>query len=732
MLTISSACAGVTVSGKIRDRETGESIPGVSVALAGTKRGAVANVEGFFSIPNIQSGSAKLTFTALGYQRLEKNLTLEEGKNQNLAINLIPEAVQMEVVVVETETEELEYAPKVARVEMTTKELSRLPQLAEPDLFRSLQVLPGILSTSDFSSELNIWGGSSDQNLILLNGIEVYKPTHLGGIFSVFNMDAVKDVKLIKGGFGAKYGGRLSAVVDIADREGNRNDFRGKVGMSFLSSGASFEGPFPKGTWLVAGRRTYVDAATELLNAAGVIDAEFPYYFYDFNAKVTRDFANGDRLTPSVYSGQDVFKISSDTDDRIRMKWGNTTYSLPFIHVFSPKLFSRTTVAGSFFHSNQRFETGDSYFSMENELQDFTVKTDLTHFANARNTLEFGGMAKVLSTSLDMITDDWPIAVSDRKGSLFAAYLSDNFRLTETWTVTPGVRYEYFTLSKLNEVLPRFSVRKDLSESSNINAAWGMYSQYLQLVRFGEGFASIFDNWVPIDENFDPNRGQQVALTYENRQFGPMKLTTDVYYKKFNSIIETDYRTTDDGDTEIYDIFVTGDGYAFGWDLLLEGNWKAYDFMVGYGLGSSKRSFDHWDSGLDYPAPFDRLHNTNLFVSRTIGKYSTIEIRFNYGTGQPITESVGAYTAGLDLPPQFFVPGRKNGYRIPSYLRLDVAYRARIEYDKWTLSPFVEILNLTDHENVLSSEYDLSTNPPTREEVGQLPFLPSIGFTVEF
>ena len=475
-----------------------------------------------------------------------------------------------------------------------------------------------------------------------------------------------------------------------------------------------------------------MDAATKLLKNGGVISDEFPYYFYDFNVKVTRDFANGDRLSPSVYAGRDILKLSSSTDDQIRMNWGNTTYSLPFVHIFSHKLYSQTTLAGSYFDSKHRFDSGDLFFAFENELQDFTLKSDLTFFATPRHTLLFGAMSKFLKASLDMYSDTRVFTDDSDEGALLAAYFSDNVRLTSSVAITPGVRLEHFTLSNLTEVMPRMGIRKDLTDYSHLSAAWGMYTQYLQLVRFGDGFASIFDSWVPLDDSFAPNRGQQFAVTYKNDEFGPFELTTDVYYKRFDNIIEFDMNTTDDADTELKDMFRTGDGYAYGWDVLLQGNWKSYDFMIGYGLGSSRRSFEAYDNGLVYPAPFDRLHNTNLFVSRKVRKRGSLEFRFNYGTGQPITATVGVYSPGLDLPPQFFVPGRKNNFRIPNYYRLDIAYRLRYEYSKWTFSPFIEILNVTNHKNVLTVDYDLSTNPATREEMGQLPILPTIGFTAEF
>ncbi|MBU1984157.1 TonB-dependent receptor, partial [bacterium] len=641
------AYALVTVSGKILDRETGESIPSVAVMIEGTQRGAAANVEGFFSISGIEPGQITLRFSALGYQPSRRELTLVGGQDQHLSIKLVPEAIQaMQVDVVAEREQERSYTPKVAQYSLPTRELAKLPQVLEPDLFRSLQALPGVLATSDFSSELNIWGGSSDQNLILLNGIEVYKPTHLGGLFSVFNMDAVKDVKLIKGGFPAKYGGRLSAVVDVADREGNRNKTMGKVGLSFLSSNATLEGKLPRGSWLVAGRRTYVDAATKLLKNTGVIEDDFPYYFYDFNAKVTRDFANGDRLSPSTYLGNDVLDITSSTKDRIQLNWGNQTFSVPYVRIWHPKLFSVNTFAGSYYRSFMRFETTDQWSEFKNRIRDYTMKTDFSYFATVRHTLDFGFMAKHLDCQFSVISSEAVYHDGNYSGWQYAGYVSDDFRPTSTWTITPGIRVEHNTLSGFTEYLPRLSLKKELSESSFLSAAWGNYAQPFQQVTFGDNFASIFNSYILLDKSFDPNRAQHYALTYENDFEGPFKVTLGAYYKDFQRVIEWNANRPPEEDDRLGDIFIVGDGWAAGGDILLQGQWERYSFMWGYGIGRAKRSLSFWDNGLEYPTSFDRLHNTNLFVSRKVGRRGSLEFRFNYGSGQPVTRASGFYSVG--------------------------------------------------------------------------------------
>ncbi|MBU0690498.1 TonB-dependent receptor [bacterium] len=726
--------AHVTISGKIHDLETGESIPGVAVMVKGTTRGDAANVEGFFSIPNLEAGANTLIFSALGYERKEMMIELADGESINILTDMKPMALKMgEVeIVTEYENEDPKFAPEVARIRVSAKQLSKVPQVAEADLFRALQIMPGVLPSSDFSADLNIWGGSADQNLILLNGINVYKPSHLGGFFSIFNMDAIKDVKLIKGGFGAKYGGRLSAVVDISDREGNRNETHGKVGVSFLSSQAMFEGPLPKGSWMVAGRRTYVDGATKLLKDWKVVSDDFPYYFYDFNAKVTRDFENGDRLTPSVYYGDDIFKITSSSNDRIRLNWGNRTYSLPYVHIFSPKLYSRHTLAGSHFNARQRFETTDAWFEWENEMRDFTAKSEFTWYPNARNTIEFGAQSKYIDASLLVQDQNRVYLDANPDGNLASVYVSDNYRVTEKFTVTPGLRYEYFSLSDQHEPQPRLGWRYDLNDHSTLSAAWGMYTQYQQLVSFGSGFVSIFDSYVPLDESFEPNRGYQYALSYVNERIGPFRFTWDIYYKKFRNVIEFEIRQEDDGDSELNDMFMTGDGYAYGIDALLEGTWGSYDVFIGYALGQSRRSFSKIDSGLVYPTHFDKLHNSNVTLSRKIRKRAKLEVRCSYSSGKPQDRPVAAYSPGLDLPGHFFERGRKNAYRVPDYFRLDVAYRLRYDFKRWSFSPYIEFINLTGRKNRLAEQISVETNPPTTDWINQLPFIPSIGFTAEF
>ena len=364
------------------------------------------------------------------------------------------------------------------------------------------------------------------------------------------------------------------------------------------------------------------------------------------------------------------------------------------------------------------------------------TSSDFSWFANARNTLDIGAQAKSYETKLFIGGRNYTWADRRHTGWHYSVYIADDFRADENWTLSPGVRFERDEIAQATDVLPRLAVKKRFSERSSVNAAWGLYSQYLQLVTLGQNFASLFDSYVPLDKTLDPNRGQQYALTFEHEFENGIKFSTDAYYKRFQQLIEFKKRITDapNGDYKnrpLSDLFNQGDGYAYGWDMFLQGNFDRYSFMLGYGIGRSNRRFSAFDGGT-FPAYFDRLHNGNVFVSRKIGKRRTLEVRFSYGTGQPVTPAGGVYDSGFNLPVPVFAASERNSFRLPGYHRLDVAYRLRYVFKNWTFAPYLEVINVYNHKNPLSFSYDLKKNPISIEYAGQLPILPSLGFAAEF
>ena len=314
------------ISGIITNAETGETLIGANVFIRETGRGMATDINGYYVLDNLGSDSKTLVVSFLGFEQYEKILLLEDGKAQKIDIALKTEIIELDEINVSAEKSTRQFNIQPGRVNLSTRQIKAVPSILEPDIFRTIQALPGVLTQSEFSTGLIIRGGNTDQNLILLDGITVYNPSHLGGVFSNFIVDAVKNAELIKGGYNAEYGGRLSAVLNVTSREGNRNNFDAKVNISILSAQATFEGPIPNGAWLVSGRRTYFDKVLENTDLSVP-----PYYFYDLQGHIFTDLSAKDRLSYSFYKGLDDFSYD---DIGIDTYWGNETFSLAYRKIF--------------------------------------------------------------------------------------------------------------------------------------------------------------------------------------------------------------------------------------------------------------------------------------------------------------------------------------------------------------------------------------------------------------
>ena len=364
------------INGFISDAETGEVLMGANVFLLETGQGMATDRNGYYVLDGINSGDYTFIVSYLGYEEYRENFSFGEADIINRNINLSPIILESEEVVVEGERIKRKVNIQPGKVNLSPRQIKGFPALAEPDIFRAIQALPGVLTSSEFSTGLIIRGGNTDQNLILLDGITVYNPSHLGGVFSNFIVDAVKDAELIKGGYNAEYGGRLSAVLNVTSREGNRKKFDGSANVSLLSAQTTLEGPFYKGAWLLAGRRTYIDKTLELANDLNLTDAKVPYYFYDIQGHIFSDLSNTDRLSLSFYGGLDDFNFD---DLGFRANWGNQTFSLAYRKLFSDLLI------GNFLLAASQFKTlfglgGESGLVNDNYINDQTFAADLTFF----------------------------------------------------------------------------------------------------------------------------------------------------------------------------------------------------------------------------------------------------------------------------------------------------------------------------------------------------------------
>ncbi|MEX1054569.1 MAG: TonB-dependent receptor, partial [Rhodothermales bacterium] len=426
-----SAQESASIGGYVTDSTSGETLLLANVRLEGTPIGTATNNSGYYTLAGIPPGEAHLHFSYVGYRSRSIPVTLAPGERRRLDVALTPEDIQFEEITVTAEAELEEEVRRVGVLQLRTDIIRRLPAVLQPDVFRSLQLLPGVKAASDYSSGLYIRGGSPDQTLILLDRTTVYNPSHFFGFFSTFNPDAIKDVRLYKGGYPAAYGGRLGSVVDIYNRDGNRNEYEAGLTIGLLSSSAIVEGPYSRGSWMLAARRSTLEPLLYLLRTADVDGIPDAFHFVDVNAKINFDAGENDRLSLAAYTGSDELEIDFLEDAQADLVYGNRTISLNWTHLFSELLFSNFTATGSRYASNPTLELSGTQFSQENQVADVSLKGDLQYIPNERHAIEAGAWSGIFTFRLRNVFDGAE-TLRARTRSLYSSVY-----LQETYTPTP-------------------------------------------------------------------------------------------------------------------------------------------------------------------------------------------------------------------------------------------------------------------------------------------------------
>ncbi len=714
-----------TMSGFVRSAEDGEALSYANVAIQGTKIGDVTNAQGFYSLPDVPAGAFVVSFSYLGFATQTRSATLVETDAVTISVELEPQTIQVKGVEVEAEAN-----PRLApsRLTIRTHELNAVPSIAEADLFRAVQALPGVSTLSDFSSGLYVRGGSPDQNLILLDDVDVYNPSHLFGFFSTFNVDAVKTVELQKSAYPAPYGGRLSSLLDVHNRDGNRKEFEGVGRLSLISSSLTLEGPWSRGSWMVSGRRTHLGT---LAKAA---DLDLPYRFYDVHAKLNFDAGTNDRTSLSAFRGSDRLDWDQETIDVV-LDWGNDTGSLQWTHVFNNTLFSHFLIGGSRFHSDAEVSFQDFEFRWKNRVEDIAAKGALSFKPSPAHLVDFGFEAKSLDFFWRQDIGEGDRLTFQYSGLYGALYAQDEWTAGERWRVQPGLRLDYYSNGNYSGLGPRLSVERVLGEKLSLHGAVGRYYQYLNLVS-QEG-ASFADMWFPVDETLEPGRADHYILGADVLPHPAFDATVEVYYKDYRNLVEFSReftRSLVDPEAPLGDLFNSGTGQAFGADLYVRNHFAGFDGWVGYAWGVAHRKVEQYNRGEEYTPTYDRRHQITLMQSRSLGQGWTLDMSFRYGTGQPTTLAAGRYTV-TDVTGRTYdvtLAGDLNENRLPDFHRLDVGISRRWKFRTWTIEPNLQIINLYNHKNVYIRSYDLTKNPAEFEDVTMLPLLPTIGVDVRF
>ncbi len=450
-------------------------------------------------------------------------------------------------VVVEAEAtaaSELNQRPSVVALQVT--DVQQMAAMAEPDLLRSLQLLPGVQSASDFSSGLYVRGGGPDQTGILLDQMRLYNPSHAFGFFSTFNPDAIKDVTFYKGAYPAQYGGSLSAILDVQNRAGNRRNFSTSGGVSLISSRLMSEGPLGQGSWMVAGRRTYIDPVLRAVRQATDELDGLGYWFYDVNAKVNTQLSPNDNLMLSAYRGNDHLDISvsanSAEDDSTNTlsfgnEWGNEAVTGRWTHVFSPALFGRMIALYSKYHSDITLNVFGTPIAVRNRVRDVSIKGDLDYFAAANHTLRTGVGLTLFRFDYGVLFDQYENN-QVVKPYLLSAYVQDDWQVTPLTEARLGLRGTYYEEGGHLSLNPRFSLSRVLQEGWRVKLAGGSYRQYLQLVS-SEGFSGG-DLWLPLDGTVEPGRSYQAVAGLEWEPANSYRFSVETYYTDLANLVVLD------------------------------------------------------------------------------------------------------------------------------------------------------------------------------------------------
>ena len=761
------------ISGFVSDSSSGEALIGANVFLYETRQGMATDINGYYIIQDIVPGNYTIMVSYIGFDMYKQKTRLSDDESKKVNINLVEQVVQLTEIEVTAEKLQRRNNIQPSKISLSPRMMKAAPALAEPDLFRTIQALPGVLTTSEFSTGLVIRGGNTDQNLIMLDGITVYNPSHLGGVFSNFIVDGVKEAELIKGAYNAEYGGRLSAVLNVISREGNKNKFKGKVNLSLLSAQTTLEGPFYKGAWVLSGRRTYFDLVLPKVLPDNINVNIPPYYFYDIQSHVFSDITSKDRISLSYYSGiDDLFFDTFGLDGR----WGNNTVSGHYRRVFSERLVGNILIANSRFFTEFGLG-GDNGLVSYNEIDDKTLSADFSWFKSSNSTVKFGAQLKKLGFEYTNKFQDSTQFQIKTEPLEFAQYIKLKYKSNNLFIIEPGLRlnlYDVYPDSLFPDL--RLGLKYIITDNRYLNFSVGNYHQFIST--FQDDFnPSILDNWIAADTSVSPGKSMQVVLGYEEYIKNMYKIQVEGYYKDLKNLLTyEEKRSTTDAqvsDESLANIVTPADGYAYGLELFGQkmsgklSGWVAYTYSVSRKIMNSIYA----DGEQEYYTNWDRTHAFSVLGNYQFNTKWETNWRFALQSGQAYTPIMGYYVQKFpESPEELFrtIPGTRNSGRYEPYSRLDIGVVYHAKIGKTNVDFFFQIINTLNRSNTFRKIYSLGspyngldddgdwdkdlhdtngngradpgeTNVDESDEgkinersIGLFPILPTFGFTWEF
>jgi hypothetical protein len=679
-----------TISGTVKEKSSGETLTGATIAVVDKPGVAVATNEyGFFSL-SLTKGKYTLSISYVG-RKLEY-IKIQLDSNITVNIDMSEENSMQEVVVSSKRTNSNLTRASMGTEVLDMKTAAKIPVVfGEKDLVKTLQLMPGVKSNGEGSNGFSVRGGATDQNLIILDEAPVYNASHLLGFFSTFNSDAIKDATIIKGNSPAQFGGRLSSVLDVKMKEGNNRDYVVSGGLGLISSRVTVEGPIQKekSSFIISGRRTYADLFARMTPDL----KDLKLYFYDLNAKANLTLNKKNKLYFSGYFGKDEFSVSK----MFNSQWGNATATLRWNSILNTKLFSNTSVIYSNYDFNVGFQSDGSAVNFNSNIKDLNLKQDFSWYANSKNLVRFG--FNVIHHTITPSTVEGTDIVNtkkSRKSLENVLYAGNSYKASEKINIDYGLRFSFYNIlggdtyniyrnnqliQSINvekgkvgktyyNVEPRFSISYKVNNSTNLKIGYARNTQNLHLMSNSTG-GSPTDQWIGNSYNIKPEVADQVSLGYsKNLKNNAYELSTEAYYKTMKNQIDfrdgADINTVPDIESEL----LFGKGKAYGLEILLKKKQGKLTGWLGYTISKTQRKINGINNGDWYDAKQDRTHDLSIVGIYTLTKRWTLSGTFVYSTGNAVTFPTGKYEInGMTI----YQYGKRNADRMPATHRFDIS-----------------------------------------------------------
>ena len=742
----------INVSGYIKDAASKEVLIGASVYNANTKTGTTTNQYGFFSLTVATADTVELLISYSGYSIQAKKIVAKE----NIQLDVLMEnavGTLGEVIINSGKNNRNVQKAQMGVIDVPIRAIKNLPVLlGERDIMKIIQLLPGVQGGQEGTTGFYVRGGNLDQNLVQLDEATVYNPNHLFGLFSTFNVNAINNVQLIKGGFPAEYGGRLSSILNITMKEGNKKKYQVEGGIGLLSNNLTVQGPIQKNksSFIMSARRSHIDL---ILKATGTAQKNTSYKFYDVNAKMNFEMGSKDHLFLSFFKGNDNAAYNNANSLNYTTDFGNSTGTFRWNHLLGNNIFSNTSVIYNDYNLALSTSQNNFYSLLYTAVKDITAKTDFTITPNTKHKIKTGFALTRHQLAPASFSSRIPRrgnkltinkdSINKLNSNEMAFYLGDEFDASQKFSVNYGVRVPVYTASgkTYSFIEPRITTKLSVSPVSSIKASYTRMNQFLHLIPNSTAGLPT-DIWVPSSNKTKPQSATQYALGYfQNFKDNEIEVSAEIYYKTMENQVLFGEGKQLRINVNLDSLIVSGKGKSYGAELFIKKNTGKLTGWVSYTLSKTTQQFSDLNFGKEFPFKYDRRHNLAITASYQFTKTWTFSSVFVFSTGAAFTAPTGRIStlnSGTIFEGNYYVYEGRNNYRLASYHHLDLSasnkktvkiFKKNYERE-WVFGIYNSYSRLNPY--FIYFEIDALTSNPTAKQVSLLPIIPSVSFNFKF